>query len=417
MNKSMTNFIPSDILLDSMPGIAYIFKKDGRLLAWGSNELKERMGYTSEDVENMRILDFVHEDEKKMVSEAIQHAISNGRVQFEHLSLKKTGEKSPVVVTLKLVEIDGEELIVGLSLDITELDQARKIIEGQITEIKRLNELLNAENIYLKDEITQSNINSEMIGNSEALKYLFFKIDQVASTDAPVLIEGETGSGKELIAKAIHKESERKEKPLIKVNCASIPENLIESELFGHEKGAFTSAVEKRIGRFELADGGTLFLDEVSELPLNAQSKLLHVLQEGEFERVGSSKTQKSNVRIITATNKILYDEIEKGRFREDLFYRLNVFPISVLPLRERKEDIQVLIEHFVNKYSKKFNKEIKVIPKDFINRLTKYNWPGNIRELENIVERAIITSTNHILNNECLLKTARIPSENKYFT
>lgn len=412
MNKSSKNIIPSDVLLDSMPGIAYVFKLDGSMVAWGSNEIKERMGYTDEEIENKYILDFIHEDERELVSEAIQNTIRTGKAQFEHLSLKKTGEKSPVLVTTKLVVIEEEEYIVGLSIDITELYDARKKIDEQISEIKKLNELLSEENLYLKDEINQNIIHSEIIGDSEALKYIFFKIKQVANTDAAVLIEGETGTGKELIARAIHRESERKDKPFIKVNCASIPENLFESELFGHKKGAFTGAIKNHIGRFELANGGTLFLDEVSELPLNAQSKLLHVLQEGEFEKVGSSKTQNSDVRIITATNKILYDEIEKGRFREDLFYRLNVFPISVLPLRERKEDIPVLIEHFVNKYSKKFNKGIKVIPKDFINRLTNYNWPGNIRELENIVERAIITSSNQILKNECLLKPANISSK-----
>ena len=233
-----------------------------------------------------------------------------------------------------------------------------------------------------------------------------YKINQVGPTDASVLIQGETGTGKELIAKAIHKVSERKDKQFIKVNCASIPENLIESELFGHEKGAFTGAIEKRIGRFELADGGTIFLDEIGELPMNLQPKLLHVLQQGEFERLGSSKTKKTNVRVIAATNKVLEDEIKRGHFRNDLYYRLNVFPISVIPLRERKADIAPLVEHYVKFYSEKLNKKIKAIPKSALKQLTGYSWPGNVRELENVIERAIINSRNSTLNIESLPKT-----------
>ena len=238
------------------------------------------------------------------------------------------------------------------------------------------------------------------------MKYVLYKIKQVAPTDVAVLIEGETGTGKELIARAIHKESNRKDKKFIKVNCASIPENLIESELFGHEKGSFTGAIEKRIGRFELADGGTLFLDEIGELPLNLQPKLLHVLQQGEFERIGSSKTIKTDVRIIAATNKVLEDEIKKGHFRNDLYYRLDVFPISVSPLRERKEDITPLVEHYIKIYSLKLNRPIKMISKSAMKRLTNYSWPGNVRELENVIERAIINSHNGILNFDFLPKS-----------
>ena len=245
-----------------------------------------------------------------------------------------------------------------------------------------------------------------MVGESESIKYILFKIKQVAPTDASVLIEGETGSGKELVARAIHRESNRKDKPFVKVNCASIPESLIESELFGHEKGAFTSAVEKRIGRFEIANGGTIFLDEIGELPMNVQPKLLHILQQGEFERIGSSKTIKTDVRIIAATNKVIEDEIIKGRFRNDLYYRLNVFPISVAPLRERKTDISLLAEHYAKIYSERFNKPIKAISKKSIQQMTNYTWPGNVRELENVIERAIITSQNQILNVELLSKT-----------
>ena len=198
-----------------------------------------------------------------------------------------------------------------------------------------------------------------MVGESESLKFVLYRIQQVATTDVSVLIYGETGTGKELVARAIHKNSKRSKKPFIKVNCASIPENLIESELFGHEKGAFTSAFEKRIGRFELANEGTIFLDEIGELPISLQSKLLQVLQQGEFERIGSSKTIKTDVRVIAATNKIFEDEIKKGNFRNDLYYRLNVFPISIAPLRERKADIVPLAEYYTKIYSEKFGKPI----------------------------------------------------------
>ncbi len=284
--------------------------------------------------------------------------------------------------------------------------RSENLLHKHIQEIERLKDQLKAENIYLKDQLEHNEEQHSIIGASEHVKYILYKINQVGPTDASVLIQGETGTGKELIAKAIHKVSERKDKQFIKVNCASIPENLIESELFGHEKGAFTGAIEKRIGRFELADGGTIFLDEIGELPINLQPKLLHVLQHGEFERLGSSKTIRTDVRVIAATNKIIEDEIKKGHFRNDLYYRLNVFPITIIPLRERKADIIPLVEHYVKFYSEKLNKKIKTIPKAALKRLTEYSWPGNVRELENIIERAIITSHNNILNLDSLPKS-----------
>ena len=278
-------------------------------------------------------------------------------------------------------------------------------LRKHIHEIEILKEQLESENIYLKDQLDLTLEHNEIIGVSEATKYIHYKIKQVAPTDVSVLIEGETGTGKELIARAIHNESRRKDKQFIKVNCASIPENLIESELFGHEKGAFTGAIEKRLGRFEIANGGTIFLDEIGELPMHLQPKLLHVLQQGEFERIGSSKTIKTDVRVIAATNKILTDEIKKGNFRNDLYYRLNVFPITVTPLRERKEDITPLVEHYVKLYSKKLNKPIKIISKAILQGLIEYPWPGNVRELENVIERAIISSNDKRLNIDFLPK------------
>jgi transcriptional regulator with GAF, ATPase, and Fis domain len=262
-----------------------------------------------------------------------------------------------------------------------------------LTEIKRLKQQVEADYVYLRDELTLEHNFEEIIGHSQGLKSVLLKVEQVAPTDASVLILGETGTGKELIARAIHNAGARSGRPLVKVNCAALTPNLIESELFGHEKGAFTGAEKQRVGRFELANGATLFLDEIGELPLELQPKLLRVLQEGEFERLGGSRTLRVDVRIIAATNRNLEKEVEKGRFRSDLWYRLNSFPISIPPLRERLEDIPLFVNHFVNQYCTKIGKRFDKVPKKTIQKLTRYSWPGNIRELENIISRAVITS------------------------
>ena len=395
----------NEVIFDSMPGLAFIYRKDGRLAAW-NKRAEEVLEYSAEEMGKAVASDFSEADSKEKVRAAFKQSLSTGHANVEHILLTKSGKRIPVFTRGRIAVVDGEEYLIGLTVDISELDSAREKIKEQMNEISRLNELLHAENIYLKDQLELSSQQFEMVGESEPIKYLRFKIKQVAPTDASVLIEGETGTGKELVARAIHKESKRKDKPFIKVNCASIPENLIESELFGHEKGAFTSAIEKQIGRFEIADGGTIFLDEIGELPMNVQPKLLHILQQGEFERIGSSKTIRTDVRIIAATNKVLEDEIKKRRFRNDLYYRLNVFPISVAPLRERKTDIPLLSEHYTKIYSDKFNKPIKAISKKSIRQMISYSWPGNVRELENVIERAIITSQNQILNVELPSKT-----------
>ncbi len=275
---------------------------------------------------------------------------------------------------------------------------AEKNLESRLNEIKQLKIQLEAENIYLQEEIKVHNNFEEIISRSDALKQVLLKVEQVASTEASVLVLGETGTGKELLARAIHNISERSERPLVKVNCAAIPSNLIESELFGHEKGAFTGALDRKIGRFELADGGTIFLDEIGDLSPDLQAKLLRVLQEGEFERLGSPHVIKVDVRIISATHLNLEKAIKEGDFREDLYYRLNVFPIVLPPLRKRKDDIPLLARHFVMKYSRKTGKMIEVIPQKVIDALVVYHWPGNVRELENIIERAVIISHGHQL-------------------
>jgi transcriptional regulator with GAF, ATPase, and Fis domain len=258
---------------------------------------------------------------------------------------------------------------------------------------------LKAENKYLQEEIRLNYNFEEIVSKSNLFQKVLQQIEKVAATDATVLILGESGTGKELLARAVHNISNRSKRPLVKVNCATLPSNLIESELFGHEKGAFTGAMDRKIGRFELADGGTIFLDELGELPIELQAKLLRVLQEGEFERLGNSKTLKVNVRVIAATNRNLQLAIERKEFREDLFYRLNVFPITCPPLRDRKEDIPLLVKHFLQKFEGKMVKKITTVPDRVMDALCAYHWPGNIRELENLIERAMILSPGNELS------------------
>jgi len=261
-------------------------------------------------------------------------------------------------------------------------------------EIERLKGQLELERDYLRDELLEANEFGDIVGQSPSLKNVLQQIDLVAPTDASVLVLGESGTGKELVAREIHRRSNRQDRPMVTVNCASIPRELYESEFFGHVKGAFTGAVSNRAGRFELANGGTLFLDEVGEIPLSLQSKLLRVLQEGEFERVGDERTHHADVRIIAATNRNLKQEIEAGRFREDLYYRLNVFPLEIAPLRQRKEDIAVLATHFVDLSSRKLNRTRPRLTQANILGLQRYDWPGNIRELQNVIERAVIMAS-----------------------
>jgi formate hydrogenlyase transcriptional activator len=260
--------------------------------------------------------------------------------------------------------------------------------------IAHLTERLTPENISFDDQTSFESDFEEIVGRSSALRSLLAGVKTVAPTDSTVLIYGETGTGKELIARALHKLSDRRSGPFIKLNCAAIPTGLLESELFGHEKGAFTSAIAQRIGRFELANAGTIFLDEIGDIPLELQPKLLRVLQEREFERLGSSRTIKTNARLIAATHRDLGAMVQENKFRSDLFYRLNVFPVQLPPLRERREDIPLLVRHFVEHFSRRMKKTIESIPRQGIDALTSYSWPGNIRELENVIEHAVIVSS-----------------------
>ena len=271
-------------------------------------------------------------------------------------------------------------------------------LQARLRDIEELKQRLEMENISLREEIKLQYVHEEIVGRSEPMRSILSQAEQVARTDSTVLIQGETGTGKELLARAIHQLSARKDRPLVTVNCASLPPTLIESELFGRERGAYTGALTQMVGRFELADGSTLFLDEIGELPHDIQSKLLHVLEDGRFERLGSTKTLHVNVRIIAATNRELDQEVKDGKFRKDLFYRLNVFPIVVPPLRERPEDIPLLVWAFVKQFEKKMGKRIETIPRKSMEALQHHLWPGNVRELKNAIEHAMIVSRGRTL-------------------
>ncbi|MEJ2196622.1 MAG: sigma 54-interacting transcriptional regulator, partial [Ignavibacteriaceae bacterium] len=296
---------------------------------------------------------------------------------------------------------------------VAERTEAAKKLKSALDEVEILKNRLLEENIYLQSELKVEHNFENIISTSDKFNKVLRSVEQVAATDSTVLILGETGTGKELLARAIHNISKRSDRPLVKVNCATLPENLIESELFGHEKGAFTGATSMQIGRFELANSGTIFLDEIGELPMVLQTKLLRILQEGEFERLGNPKTIKVDVRVIAATNRNLENEISDGSFREDLFYRLNVFPIQIPPLKERKEDIPLLVKHFLKKYNTKTGKKVEIITQEVMEKLCRYSWPGNIRELENIIERAVITSSGNKLILGDWLSKSNSPSNN----
>jgi PAS domain S-box-containing protein len=289
--------------------------------------------------------------------------------------------------------------VLGTVVDITERRHAEEALKGAFDEIKRLKDELYRENLALRDEIDRASMFEEIVGTSDALRAVLSRIARVAPTDSTVFITGETGTGKELIARAIHKRSQRSGRAFVSVNCAALAPALVSSELFGHEKGAFTGAIQRRLGRFELADGGTIFLDEVGELPPDIQVSLLRVLQEREFERVGGNQSIKVDVRVIAATNRDLKASVAKGSFRDDLFYRLNVFPIEVPPLRKRRDDILMLVEYFVQRYAKRAGKNIHSIDKKTLDLLRSYDWPGNIRELQNVIERSMILSCGEILS------------------
>jgi transcriptional regulator with GAF, ATPase, and Fis domain len=288
---------------------------------------------------------------------------------------------------------------VGASTDITKHHRVRADVEKAFEEIKPLKKQLHDENVVLSEQIDQAFMFEEIVGTSSGLQGMLSRLMKVAPTDSSVLVSGETGTGKELVARAIHKRSRRSQRAFVSVNCAALAPTLISSELFGHEKGAFTGAMQRRLGRFELANGGTIFLDEIGEVPLDTQVALLRVLQEREFERVGGTQPVKIDVRVIAATNRDLEAAVENGTFRPDLYYRLNVFPIQVPPLRERQDDLLMLLEYFVDRFAQKMGKHFKNIDKRTVELFRSYPWPGNIRELQNVVERSVIVSSDGVFS------------------
>jgi PAS domain S-box-containing protein len=310
---------------------------------------------------------------------------------YEKEYFRKDGSRVPTLLGGAVFEGAGNEGVAFI-LDLSEQKRAE-------AEIRALKDQLYKENLALRDEIDRASMFEEIVGTSKPLRGVLSRIAKVAPTDSTVLIAGETGTGKELLARAVHKRSPRSARAFVSVNCAALAPSLISSELFGYEKGAFTGATQRRLGRFELADGGTIFLDEVGEVPPDIQVALLRVLQEREFERVGGTQSIKVNVRVIAATNRDLKAAVAKGTFREDLFYRLNVFPIEVPPLRERRDDILMLVEYFVRRYAKRVGKNIQSIDKRTLDLLQSYDWPGNIRELQNVIERSVILSAGEVLS------------------
>ena len=375
--------------------------------------LLEMLGYSHEELLGKKLWEigtFRDIEASKATSSELK---SKGYVRYHDLPLEtKDGRSIAVEFVSNVYMVNNCKVIQCNIRDTTErkltaealkkshneLEQQALELRTALSEIKTMKEQLEAENIYFRRESKMKHQFEHIIGKSDGLKYVLYRAEQVAPSNTTVLILGETGTGKELIAAAIHNMSPRKDRPLITVNCAALPGNLIESELFGREKGAFTGADTRQVGRFEIAHGSTLCLDEIGELPLEMQAKLLRVIQHNEFERLGSSHTIKVDVRIVATTNRNLEEEIRKGRFRQDLYYRLNVFPITVPPLRLRKEDIPLMVESFIERYSRKLGKQITSIQKEAMKALQDYPWPGNVRELESIIERAAILCSGPVL-------------------
>jgi chemotaxis protein methyltransferase CheR len=358
-------------------------------------------GLTIDQIVGKRIEEVIPEPSIQLVLDNYKIAIKENRiVRWEETSAYPSGEKIGHVSVAPIVNEKGIcTHLVGSVHDITDRKQAEIELREAYTEIEQLKNQLEAESAYLQDEIKLEHNFENIIGQSKALKFVLHRVEQVAPLDSPVLIMGETGTGKELMARALHELSPHGKRALVKVNCAALPRELIESELFGREKGAYTGATTTQVGRFELAKGSTLFLDEIGELPLELQAKLLRVLESGEFERLGSSRTLHSDARIIAATNRVLEEEVRKGRFREDLWYRLKVFPLTVPPLRKHPEDIPLLVKWFVDQLARKMGKPAVEIPKRTMQMLQSYPWPGNVRELKHAVEGALITVKGKKLN------------------
>jgi len=360
----------------------------------------ETLGYSREELLDMRISDVDIEVQKKDHRPRFWERLESGKfVTFEGVQTRKDGATFPVEVRLGRLDLGEQKVLLSLTRDITERKRADDKLRGALQEITELKNRLEKENVHLRREIELKYRHETIVGESSVIKKALHEAEKVANGDTYVLIQGETGTGKELLARAIHNMSPRKGRSMVTVSCAALPPTLIESELFGRERGAYTGAVSRQTGRFEAANGSTLFLDEIGDLPLELQTKLLRVLEDGRFERLGSSETISVDVRVIAATNQDLAELVKERRFRRDLYYRLNVFPIFVPPLRDRREDIPLLVWAFVRELEQSMGKTVTNIPKRTMDLLRDYSWPGNVRELRNVVERAMILATGTMLH------------------
>ena len=382
-------------------GIALWSIEEGSESLWVNETGRERFDLPPGDLTLTRFLALVHSEDRARVEEAYRWSAGGAETQVEYRLVRPDGSvRWACSRGRQQCGSAGRSVrLMGVTLDITERKAMESRLEEQLREITRLKKQLEAEVVVLRDQVAASRVSGEILGTSDAIQYVHFRIAQVAPMDTTVLILGETGTGKNLAAAAIHAQSRRKDRPLVTVSCAALPGNLIESELFGRDRGAFTGADQTRVGRFELADGATLFLDEIGDLPLEVQAKLLRVVQTGEFERLGSTKTAKVDVRVIAATNWNLGEAVREGRFRADLYYRLNVFPMHMPPLRARKQDIPLLAQVLVERYARKSNRSITAISPAMLKTLQDYHWPGNVRELENVIERAVILAKGSTLH------------------
>lgn len=346
-------------------------------------------------------LSLVHPDDRSMVAEQWRRRDTAEDNRFDAQFLRADGDSIPLEVGVSQLTVGGKPTLLATLTDISARKQAEQALLVALTENQMLRQQLGQEEQYLREQTDLKYHHGDILGHSEAITRALYQAERVAVTNTPVLLWGETGTGKELLAKRIHELSDRRGRPMVVVNCASLPATLIESELFGREAGAYTGAVSAQVGRFVVADGSTLFLDEVGEFPIELQAKLLRVLQDGRFERLGSPKTIKVDVRIIAATNRNLEQEVKQSRFRADLYHRLHVFPIYVPPLRERPEDIPLLTWAFVESFGRRMGKSVKNISRRTMQQLQRYDWPGNIRELSNVIERAMILSSHDTLQIE----------------
>jgi PAS domain S-box-containing protein len=410
-DQAKANFKYRD-LYRSTPAMLYTIDSRGNIVTVTDHWL-QKLGYRRDEVVGRPIIDFYTESERKRYHGGqLQKLISQGDFNNEERQLvTKDGQVLELIVSgISHRDSAGKvDLMLVASKDVTERNRAERKLRITLAENASLREELERERDYLREEVEVAMNFGRIIGTSPALQRMLKRVEAVAETPASVLLQGESGVGKELVAHAIHNRSPRADGPLVKVNCASIPKELFESEFFGHVKGAFTGAHRDRIGRFQLADGGTIFLDEVGEIPLELQGKLLRVLQESEFERVGDDVTRSVDVRVVAATNRNLEELIVDGEFREDLFYRLSVFPVDVPPLRDRGEDIIQLAQHFLEKVCNDFGRPPMTLTRAQANSLQDYDWPGNVRELKNVIERAVILSPGNVLRLDLSMPTVSV--------